>query len=84
MERELANKYNAFTTAGGNIVWGGALSLAWNDLKNTFNLDKIDLATENPHILTLTRNFNRCPFKPDHISQDSLYIKTGYGSETVK
>lgn len=58
MEKDVAEKYNAFTTAGGNVIWGGALSLAWNDFKTTFKLKKIELLTEDPHILALTHNFN--------------------------
>lgn len=67
MEGDVSEKYNAFKTAAGNFVWGGALSLAWNDFKKTFQLPQIEFVTQNPHILALTSNFNNCPFKPNHI-----------------
>lgn len=38
MDQIISKKYNAFLTSSGNIVWGGALSLAWTDFKSTFNL----------------------------------------------
>jgi hypothetical protein len=58
---------------------GEELSLAWQDLKTTFKLEQIQLATNNPHILKITDNFNTSPFQIDHISKDSLYVNTGYG-----
>ena len=30
MEKDMAVHYNAFETSKGNIVWCGAMCLAWN------------------------------------------------------
>ncbi len=49
MEDEPANLYNAFTTSKGNIVWAGAMQLAWNELRETFAKNKaIELAINSP------------------------------------
>lgn len=36
MEEVRFDKYNAFTTKNGNIVWGAAMQLAWNELSSKF------------------------------------------------
>ncbi len=36
MEIEHKSKFNSFVTKGGNIVWGSALGLAWNELIDKF------------------------------------------------
>jgi len=31
MEKDISKKYNAFTTAKGNIIWMGTMSLVWKE-----------------------------------------------------
>ena len=31
MEKEISKNYNAFTTAKGNIIWMGTMSLVWKE-----------------------------------------------------
>lgn len=40
MEEDPAILYNPFTTSKGNIVWAGAMQLAWNELKEKFTKNK--------------------------------------------
>ena len=36
MEKAAFDKYNAFSTKAGNVVWGAAMQLAWNELREKF------------------------------------------------
>jgi|688.fasta_scaffold1519952_1 hypothetical protein len=36
MEDTLFQQYNAFTSPTGNIIWGAAMQLAWNELRKSF------------------------------------------------
>lgn len=51
-------KYNGFLTQNGNYVWGGAMCLAWNELKNSIIKVPIKLATSNQDVLRMVENFN--------------------------
>lgn len=36
MEEIYFDKYNAFSTKEGNLIWGAAMQLAWNELSSKF------------------------------------------------
>jgi hypothetical protein len=43
MEIERLSKYNSFLTKNNNIIWAGALGLAWNQIIDTFDLEDIQV-----------------------------------------
>jgi len=43
MQKSFAEKYNAFETNKGNIIWCGAMCIAWKDF--------LDVNTKKPLIL---------------------------------
>lgn len=66
-----------------NYVWGGAMNLAWNELKDSFFGEPIAFETKDKDVLLLTEQFNNPVFTKDDIDEASYYIKSGYGQETV-
>jgi len=61
MEKDLfayAEKYNGFITDKDNYVWGGAMCLAWNELKNSIIKAPIKLDSSNKTVLQEIENFN--------------------------
>jgi hypothetical protein len=47
MEHHNITNFNSFKTNKGNIVWAGALGLAWNELKDKFVKENIVLGTND-------------------------------------
>ncbi len=68
----------------GNYVWGGAMNLAWNELNDNILHDKLRLATNDKVILGMVECFNHSIFTKNDLDEESYYIKSGYGQETVK
>ena len=42
-----SEKYNGFLTKNNNYVWGGAMCLAWTELKNNIIKNPIKLNTKD-------------------------------------
>ncbi|MFZ5391926.1 MAG: hypothetical protein ACOZAR_01900 [Patescibacteria group bacterium] len=66
-----------------NYVWGGAMNLAWNDLNENILHDKLQLGTTNPVAIEMVQKFNEHTFSKNDLDENSYYVKSGYGQETV-
>lgn len=75
---------NGSKTAQGNYVWGGALTLAWAELRDKFAKEPIALQSEDPDVLGLVHNFNNAKICKDDVDPSSYYICSGYGNETIR
>ena len=69
---------NGSLTKKKNYLWGGALTLAWQELKTHVIKEDIKLVQKIVH------NYNNCPFNKNHLSDDCFYAKVGYGNKTVR
>ena len=67
----------------GNYVWGGAMNLAWNELGENILYEKLKMNTEDEIALEMVKKFNNEPFSRKDLDEESCYIKSGYGQETV-
>jgi hypothetical protein len=86
MEHEnkpLSERYNGFLTAKDNYVWGGAMCLAWNELKNSIIKAPVQLNTGHPLPQKIIANFNAERFVDNDIDPACVYIKSGYGKKTL-
>lgn len=83
MEPLKHSQYNSFIMDCGNQVWAGALTLAWTELRNQIVKEDIKLATENQSALQIINNFNKAAFKATDVSPQSIYVKSGFGQNTV-
>ena len=76
--------YNAFETSNGNIIWAAAMQIAWNQLRHKFAKDKpLKFQTEDSKALEIISNFNTSLVKREDISESSIYVKSGYGQQTL-
>ncbi len=66
-----------------NYVWGGAMNLAWTELKDSFVGEPIAIASENQDALYITKRLNDPVFSKADLDEASYYIKSGYGQATV-
>lgn len=66
-----------------NYVWGGAISLAWNDLNENILHEKLKLNSKDKEVLNMVEKFNNSPFSKKDLDDESFYIKSGYGQETI-
>lgn len=67
----------------GNYLWGGAMNLAWNDLSESILKEPLALNTDDEAALAITQAFNDSVFTTDDLDEESYYIKSGHGQETV-
>jgi hypothetical protein len=67
----------------GNFVWGGAMNLAWTELTDHILKEPLKLATTDKELNKETNTYNAPLFKAADINNQSYYIKSGLGSETV-
>lgn len=67
----------------GNFVWGGAMSLCWNELTGHILREKLKLKTKDADALEITELFNRADFTRDDLNPESYYIKSGFGPQTL-
>lgn len=63
----------------GNYIWGGAMSLAWNEVCKTLNHGPLDFVTKDELAQKLIDNFNSNQFSVEDLSPDSYYVKAGLG-----
>jgi hypothetical protein len=66
-----------------NYVWGGAMNLAWNELRESFIGEPIAFETTDKEVLDITAKLNNPVFTKADLDDKSYYIKSGYGQETV-
>lgn len=69
--------------ANGNYVYGAAMNLAWNDLKDSIVHEPIALNTSDTAALQTADYFNQATFTKDDLDEPSFYIKSGFGQSTV-
>ena len=58
---EFLVKLNGIRTEAETFVWAGPLTAAWHELKKIIK-DEVKVVTDDPHILQLANNFNKCIF----------------------
>ncbi|MBU1178436.1 hypothetical protein KJ903_04465, partial [Patescibacteria group bacterium] len=75
--------YHVSSEVKGNYVWGGAMTLAWQELGENIIKEDIKLDTDNEKALAMAEKFNQEKFSRSDMDEKSYYIKSGYGSETV-
>ena len=63
----------------GNYVWGGAMNLCWTELCNSVNKGPLDLEIKDELAIKMADNFNHSAFTLKDLSEDSYYVKSGYG-----
>jgi len=68
----------------GNYVWGGAMNLAWTELAENIIKEDIQLNTEDKVALKMVSKLNDAPFSKNDLDEESYYVKSGYGQETVE
>lgn len=61
-------KLNGAFTANKNYLWGGALTLAWQELKNSIIKEDIRVRSDEENIHQMVENFNKCPFNKSHLT----------------
>lgn len=78
--------YNSFTAEDGNVVWAGALTLAWKELLKLAqpHASKFHLKGGSQDIQQIADNFNHSPFSTKDLEDSSYYVKSGYGQGTVE
>lgn len=71
----------------GNYIWGGAMNLAWNDLKEQLEKDVELINCDDETALRMLDVFNKSLFTKKDLDEESYYIKviqgTGEGSDTA-
>jgi hypothetical protein len=69
----------------GNFVYGGAMQLAFNELKSGLLHDnlKLSLGPNDKEPKRLLDIFNNSIFSKNDLDESSYYIKSGYGQNTV-
>jgi hypothetical protein len=77
--------YNSFEAPDGNIVWAGALTLAWKDLLHLAPKGNVKAFTiqGSKDLQKIADNFHHSPFGKHDLAESSYYIKSGYGQQTV-
>ena len=78
-----SEKYNGFFTSNHNYVWGGAMCLAWNELKDSIIKAPIKLNTSDNKAIQMIENFNASKFTHKDIDPACVYVKSGYGKKTL-
>jgi len=66
-----------------NYVWGGAMNLAWNELNDNILQEKLKLDTTDKIALEMVEKLNNPVFTKNDLDEESYYVKSGYGQETV-
>lgn len=49
---------NGFTTSKGNYIWGGALTLAWHELKDNIIMDEVKVISDDAQVQDIVTNYN--------------------------
>jgi len=67
----------------GNYVYGAAMNLAWEALSNDVLGEDVVLKTDDEDALDYVKKFNDASFSKTDLDEESYYVKSGYGQETV-
>lgn len=67
----------------GNYVWGGAMNLAWNELNENILKEKLQLHSQDKTALEMVEKLNNPSFSKNDLDENSYYIKSGFGQQTV-
>jgi hypothetical protein len=59
------------------------MNFAWNELKENILKENIILDTKDEKALELTKKLNNSIITKNILDEESYYIKSGYGQETV-
>lgn len=84
MEIENNSKYNGFITQGENYIWGGAMGLAWNEIIDKIVKEPVKIVSNDAIALKLVHNYNNSRFSLKDINEKCIYVKSGFGQDTVK
>ena len=82
MEIIIAEKYNAFKTKKGNIIWSGCMSIAWKDFIDVITKKPLVFKTTNTAAQKEIENFNNSQFSYEDVDEKCVYVKTGHGKQT--
>lgn len=75
----MKDSHNYFVTKENNIVWAGALTLAWHDLTDNVIKQDIKLDRDNDVVNKIVQNYNKSPFTKKDLSDQDYYVKSGFG-----
>jgi hypothetical protein len=67
----------------GNFVWCGAMNLAWNELNENILKEKLKLNSQDKTALEMVEKLNNPTFSKTDLDENSYYIKSGFGQNTV-
>lgn len=67
----------------GNFVWGGAMNLTWNELCDNILHEKLALINGDKVAKEMADKLNSPVFTKSDLDDESYYIKSGYGQQTV-
>ena len=84
MQPERKIELNGSQTEKGNYLWGGALTLAWQELKDQIIKEEVKIDTNDSSVEQIVYNFNNSPFNKTHLSEEAYYISAGFGNNAVK
>ncbi len=79
----LNTSYNSYHSKNGNILWGGAMVLAWKEIIDSFTQEPLKFETKNDIQIRMIENFNSHKFSKENLDEGSCYVKSGYGQNTV-
>jgi len=65
-----------------NYVYGAAINLMWNDLKQNITGEDVALMTDNKPVIHFVRIMNTFPFSKDDLDSESYYVRSGFGQKT--
>lgn len=68
----------------GNYIWGIGMQLAWNDLCDNVINAKVEVSTKNSAGKALSKQFNKRKFTRKALSENSYFVKSGFGQETIE
>jgi len=67
----------------GNYIYGAAMNLAWNEMAENIVHETPKFYTQDPAALDFISKFNFAPFTKKDLDEESYYIKSGFGQETI-
>jgi len=60
------------------------MNLAWTELAENIVKENIQLNTQDKVALEMVSKLNDAPFSKNDLDEESYYVKSGYGQETVE
>lgn len=71
------------TDVMGNQLWAITSQLAWNQLRDNIVQQHVQFITENKEVIADTKWFNGSPYSKEDVDEESLYVNSGYGPQSV-